>query len=427
MRRRGGGRHAHGPPGHLQLVVLASPRELLDGVAVPVPRRKVHLRDARPVAQLLCTRLTLSKKSAQSACDSRRMLVITLRTVAWLAICSWCSTCTSSSAVVDSRASLRSSQSSAGVTAGSCSRSRWTSCTANAREKGTASSIWITSAGAGFGSSAAPSRTSAMRSASSRARLRAATRSERRRRFSTSTTRSEIASAQSSPIVSGLDALVRADEDAERVELDPAVRVRDEGPGQPVDARISLQLSRGQLGQLPIEARRKVLLDLADLLFDDVEVVEQPLGGRRDRARLAARLRDREVRSDEGPRVLAQPRQQMPPPPLAGIAGLFGRERPRELLELLGGEELCPEGLWARWHSVYLPRKQNAEPQKRARQRSKRREIKPTATWRSRSSRSFRDQGFSPSGFWSFSTGFSFGGWGFALGFWAGSAGRGCG
>ena len=66
----------------------------------------------------------------------------------------------------------------------------------------------------------------------------------------------------------------------------------------------------------------------------------------------------------------------MPPAPLAGMDGLFGRERPRELLELLGGEELCPEGLWARRHSLYLPRKKSAEPQNGLGKRKKR-EIKP--------------------------------------------------
>ena len=56
--------------------------------------------------------------------------------------------------------------------------------------------------------------------------------------------RSEIASAHSSPIVRRLDALVGADEARERLELDPAVGVRDERPGQAVDARIALERLR---------------------------------------------------------------------------------------------------------------------------------------------------------------------------------------
>ncbi len=89
-----------------------------------------------PSHRVSCTRLTLSKKSAQSAEERRRMLVMTLRTVAWLAICAWCSTWTRSSTVVASRAIRRSSHSRAGVTAGSCSRNLWPSATANAWENG---------------------------------------------------------------------------------------------------------------------------------------------------------------------------------------------------------------------------------------------------------------------------------------------------
>ena len=76
-------------------------------------------------------RLTLSKNSVQSNADISRMLVITLRTVTFIAAWRWCSTRTISSAVVPWAARRSSSQRSAGVTAGSWSRRRWTSWTAN--------------------------------------------------------------------------------------------------------------------------------------------------------------------------------------------------------------------------------------------------------------------------------------------------------
>jgi hypothetical protein len=56
--------------------------------------------------------------------------------------------------------------------------------------------------------------------------------------------------------------------------------VLDEGPGEGVDARVPLERTAVELGQLAVEARREVLADLAKLLLDDVEVIDQPLGGR---------------------------------------------------------------------------------------------------------------------------------------------------
>jgi hypothetical protein len=38
-------------------------------------------------------------------------------------------------------------------------------------------------------------------------------------------------------------------------------------------------MTRRKLGQLAVVVRRQVVTDLAELLVDDVEVVEKPLGG----------------------------------------------------------------------------------------------------------------------------------------------------
>ena len=64
------------------------------------------------------------------------MLVMMLRTVTFVAPWRWCSSRTSSSAVVPSRARRSSSQPTAGVTSGSWSRSRWTSWTTKPSESG---------------------------------------------------------------------------------------------------------------------------------------------------------------------------------------------------------------------------------------------------------------------------------------------------
>ena len=94
--------------------------------------------------------------------------------------------------------------------------------------------------------------------------------------------RSVIATAHSSPIVSGWTRLVGAHEAAQHLGVEAAVGVRDEGPGEAEHARIAGERPVGELGQLAVVARRQVVADLADLLFDEVVVVEQPFGGRRD-------------------------------------------------------------------------------------------------------------------------------------------------
>ena len=96
--------------------------------------------------------------------------------------------------------------------------------------------------------------------------------------------RSVIATAQSSPIVSGCDLLVGAHEAPQRLGVEAAVGVGDKGPGHAEHPRISGERPVGELGQLPVVARRQIVADLADLLFDDVIVVDQPFRRRRDRA-----------------------------------------------------------------------------------------------------------------------------------------------
>src|SRR6185503_12738799 len=60
----------------------------------------------------------------------------------------------------------------------------------------------------------------------------------------------------------------------ESVEIEPAVRVSNEGPGKPENARISLEVAFGELGQLVIEARGQIVRDLANLLFHDMEIIK---------------------------------------------------------------------------------------------------------------------------------------------------------
>ena len=60
-----------------------------------------------------------------------------------------------------------------------------------------------------------------------------------------------------------LDALESLDEALEGLGLEAAVGVGDEGPGQPEHARVALEGAVGELRQLAVESRRKILPDLA--------------------------------------------------------------------------------------------------------------------------------------------------------------------
>ena len=51
----------------------------------------------------------------------------------------------------------------------------------------------------------------------------------------------------------------------------------------PEHPRVAGEVAVGQLGQLPVVVGGQVVADLAELLVDDGEVVDEPLRGRRDR------------------------------------------------------------------------------------------------------------------------------------------------
>ena len=82
----------------------------------------------------------------------------------------------------------------------------------------------------------------------------------------------------------GLHALESADEALQRIAIEAAVGVSDERPGQAEHAGIPLQRPVGKLGELAVEPGRQILADLPDDLVHDVEVVDEPFRRRGDRA-----------------------------------------------------------------------------------------------------------------------------------------------
>jgi hypothetical protein len=138
---------------------------------------------------------------------------------------------------------------------------------------------------------------------------------------------------------------LEAGEEADQLRtVEPAVAVADELDRQRVDARGARQLAGGQPGQLAVVAARQVLADAADLRGDEVEVVEDPLGGGGDGLAATDVARQRPVGPVEEPGVVVQP-------PIgavvaaagAGIEGEARRQRLGPLLELLDAGELVAQ------------------------------------------------------------------------------------
>ena len=78
------------------------------------------------------------------------------------------------------------------------------------------------------------------------------------------------------------DRLVGVEEAQQRFGVHAAIGMPDQLQGDGVDAGQPGQRAVPQLRELAVVARRQVVADGADLLVDDVEVIDQPLGGRAD-------------------------------------------------------------------------------------------------------------------------------------------------
>jgi hypothetical protein len=109
-----------------------------------------------------------------------------------------------------------------------------------------------------------------------------------------------------------LHRLIGLHEARQQLRIETAVRMRDEGPGETEDAGVAGERAVGELRQLSVIAGRQVGADLADLLLDDVEVVDQPFGRRRDLGALVDRFRDRAVGLEQRAAVVGEaPRQRL--------------------------------------------------------------------------------------------------------------------
>ena len=74
--------------------------------------------------------------------------------------------------------------------------------------------------------------------------------------------------------------MIRSNEPAQCICIQATVRVRDQSQGNGVNPRIVFEFALSEFWELVVVALWKIFANLSQLLFDDVKVIDEPLGGR---------------------------------------------------------------------------------------------------------------------------------------------------
>ena len=106
------------------------------------------------------------------------------------------------------------------------------------------------------------------------------------------------------------DPLEGLNEEIDVLEVDPALGVRDQRDRELVHPRIARERTLRQLGQLLVIALRQTLPHLADVLLDDVIVVEEPLSRGADVHFVGSGIRELSLCIVEQPLRIVEPDQQ---------------------------------------------------------------------------------------------------------------------
>ena len=107
-----------------------------------------------------------------------------------------------------------------------------------------------------------------------------------------------------------MDPLIRRQHSAERVDVEPAVHVGDIGPGDSEHARQAGEVALRYARKLTVVPGGKIALDLEDLLFNDMIIVENPLGGRGYGLAVFDGSRDRSIRLEQSEFVITKPSRE---------------------------------------------------------------------------------------------------------------------
>ena len=253
------------------------------------------------------TRLTASNSSAQSMAEISRMLVMMLRTVTFEAPWRCCACSTASSTVSPCCARRSSSQPSAGMVRGSWPRRRLASCAATRSGNGPLSRS----------GTLLPGRGRCEHRVGDRVGLGACTppggdlvgqppqvldQDDAQRDGD----RPELADRER------LHLRVGRDEAPQQVRVELAVGMGHERPGEAEHARIALERTIGELGQLPVIGRWQVAANLADLRLHQMVIIQQPLRRRRDALAGLHVAGDGSIGKQQSGGVVVQPVPQRP-------------------------------------------------------------------------------------------------------------------
>jgi hypothetical protein len=116
----------------------------------------------------------------------------------------------------------------------------------------------------------------------------------------------------------------------------------DERPGNPVNARVARQRSFRKLGELAIIAPGEIVADFANLLIDDMIIVDQPFSRGRDELFFADRCGDCAITTEQYPGVISETRRQWQTCRRLRRDALSQCKALRVLLEPFDAEEFAP-------------------------------------------------------------------------------------
>ena len=136
-----------------------------------------------------------------------------------------------------------------------------------------------------------------------------------------------------------LHLLVGAHEAAQQLGIEVAIGVCDEGPGHAEHPRISHERTVDQFRQLPIVAGRQCRADLTNLALDEVVVIDQPFGRRRDGAALVDRFGDHAIGVEQDSAIVGEPARQWMTLGRPWRNCLRDRKASRVLFETFGAEQ----------------------------------------------------------------------------------------
>ena len=144
-----------------------------------------------------------------------------------------------------------------------------------------------------------------------------------------------------------LHLLIGSDEANQHLGVEAAIGMGDEGPGDAEHPGIAREWPSGELGELAIVARRQIRMNLMDLLFHEVIIVDQPFRRGRYGATVIDRLYRGTIRVEQRRPVVGESPRQRLPLGRSRRHDLRDRKAARMVLEPLNAEQFLANGALA--------------------------------------------------------------------------------